>query len=78
MVDVIGVTLWGENIGALSWDNDRNLGSFEFQPSFLSKALNVSPIHMPISGSKGKIYNFPSELKKAFCSSLTNYKHIDE
>tara|TARA_B100000949_G_scaffold165614_1_gene146152 strand:- start:17202 stop:18488 length:1287 start_codon:yes stop_codon:yes gene_type:complete len=60
MVDVIGVTLWGENIGALSWDNDRNLGSFEFQPSFLSKALNVSPIHMPISGSKGKIYNFPS------------------
>ncbi len=32
MVDVIGVTLWGENIGALSWDNERNLGSFEYQP----------------------------------------------
>ncbi|MEQ5790697.1 type II toxin-antitoxin system HipA family toxin [Muricauda sp. NFXS6] len=60
MVDVIGVTLWGENIGALSWDDDRNLGSFEFQPGFISKGLNVSPIHMPISGSKAKIYNFPS------------------
>lgn len=60
MVDVIGVTLWGENIGALSWDDDRNLGSFEFQPGFISKELNVSPIHMPISSSKAKIYNFPS------------------
>ncbi len=32
MVDVIGVSLWGENIGALSWDNERNLESFEYQP----------------------------------------------
>ncbi|MHA7830158.1 MAG: type II toxin-antitoxin system HipA family toxin [Flagellimonas sp.] len=60
MVDVIGVTLWGENVGALSWDNDRNLGSFEFQPSFIDKGLDVSPIHMPIAGSNGKIYSFPS------------------
>ncbi|MEC3965135.1 type II toxin-antitoxin system HipA family toxin [Flagellimonas halotolerans] len=60
MVDVIGVTLWGENVGALSWDNERNLGFFEYQPSFINKGLDVSPINMPFAGSKDKIYSFPT------------------
>ncbi|MCK8519995.1 type II toxin-antitoxin system HipA family toxin [Aquimarina sp. D1M17] len=60
MVDVIKIMLWGEELGALSWDKTRNFASFEFFPSFLSKNLNVSPIHMPISSSKNKIYSFPN------------------
>ncbi len=60
MVDVIKIMLWGEELGALSWDKTRNFASFEFFPSFLSKNLDVSPIHMPISSSKNKIYSFPN------------------
>lgn len=29
-------------------------------PSFINKGLDVSPINMPIAGSKGKIYSFPT------------------
>ncbi len=60
MVEVIKVTLWGKDIGALSWDGNQNFGSFEFFPKFLDKGLDVSPIHMDIATSKNKIYSFPS------------------
>ncbi|MGB5370240.1 MAG: type II toxin-antitoxin system HipA family toxin [Flavobacteriaceae bacterium] len=60
MVDVIKINLWGKELGALSWDTDLNFGSFEFFNDFLSQQLDVSPLHMPIKSSKGKIYNFPS------------------
>ncbi|WP_109301068.1 type II toxin-antitoxin system HipA family toxin [Aquimarina sp. AU474] len=60
MVDVIKITLWDEELGALSWDNERNFGSFEFFSSFLDKKLDVSPIHMPITSSAKKIYSFPN------------------
>ncbi|MEL7269609.1 MAG: HipA N-terminal domain-containing protein [Bacteroidota bacterium] len=60
MVEVIKVTLWGEDVGALSWDSNQNFGSFEFFPNFLDKDLDVSPINMGIATSKNKIYSFPS------------------
>ncbi|GAA4274728.1 type II toxin-antitoxin system HipA family toxin [Aquimarina gracilis] len=60
MVDVIKITLWGDELGALSWDKERNFASFEFFPSFLNKNLDVSPIHMPIRSSRNKIYSFPN------------------
>ena len=60
MVEVIRVTLWGEDVGALSWDSNQNFGSFEFFPKFFDKGLDVSPIHMGIATSKNKIYSFPS------------------
>ena len=59
MVDVIKITLWGNELGALSWDKTRNFGSFEFFPSFLTKNLDVSPIHMPLQTSTNRIYRFP-------------------
>ncbi|WP_106793030.1 type II toxin-antitoxin system HipA family toxin [Aquimarina sp. Aq78] len=60
MVDVIKITLWGEELGALSWDSKKNFASFEFFSSFLNKNQDVSPIHMPIRSSAKKIYSFPN------------------
>lgn len=60
MVEVISVTLWGEDVGALSWDTDRNFGSFEFFPKFLDKGIDVAPLFMPIGTSKNIIYSFPA------------------
>ncbi len=60
MVDVIKIALWGHELGALSWDKERNFASFEFFESFLNKNLDVSPIHMPIRSSARKIYSFPN------------------
>lgn len=60
MIDVIKVRLWDRDLGALSWDESRNFGSFEFFPDFLETGWNVSPIHMELKASRGKIYSFPS------------------
>ncbi|MDY8136169.1 type II toxin-antitoxin system HipA family toxin [Aquimarina sp. 2201CG5-10] len=60
MVDVIKITLWNEELGALIWDKNRNFGSFEFFPEFLKKGLDVSPVHMPIQNAARKIYSFPN------------------
>ncbi|MHA7057474.1 type II toxin-antitoxin system HipA family toxin [Aquimarina sp. M1] len=59
MVDVIKITLWGRELGALSWDVDKKYASFEFFPNFLKNNWDVSPVHMPIHSSERRIYNFP-------------------
>ncbi|WP_298316974.1 type II toxin-antitoxin system HipA family toxin [uncultured Aquimarina sp.] len=59
MVDVIKITLWGQELGALSWDADKKYASFEFFPDFLRNNWDVSPIHMPILNSEKRIYSFP-------------------
>jgi serine/threonine-protein kinase HipA len=59
MVDVVKISLWGEPLGALSWDKQKKFGSFEYFQSFLSSGWDVSPIHMPLS-NRGRIYSFPN------------------
>ena len=42
------VNLWGRRIGAVSWDEERTVGVFQFEPAFLSAGVEVSPIVMPV------------------------------
>lgn len=65
MVQSLKVILWGEEIGRLGWDNRRRLSYFMYNPAFLKKGLNVSPLVapvggvnalMPIWGEEAKIY----------------------
>ena len=57
-VDVATVRLWGEDVGAVAWDRERELGSFEFEPSFLRKSINISPYL--ISSDRPGILNYPN------------------
>jgi len=61
VVDVAEVKLWGDRVGAVSWNDARQLASFEFDPKFLDKGLDISPITMPLADARtGKrIYSFP-------------------
>jgi len=59
MVDVIKITLWNQELGALSWDTDKKYASFEFFSDFLKNNWDVSPIHMPIRNAEKRIYSFP-------------------
>ncbi|MFT6828535.1 MAG: serine/threonine-protein kinase HipA [Roseivirga sp.] len=62
MVDVAEVKIWGELVGAVRWDEGQQLASFEYDPKFIQKGWDLSPIKMPI-GNGARIYRFP-ELKK--------------
>ena len=65
MLKTLKVTLWGEEIGRLSWDERRRLSYFTYNPEFVKKGLNISPISAPIDeirsltpiwGESAKIY----------------------
>lgn len=53
MVQSLKVILWGEEIGRLAWDTRRRLSCFMYNPAFLKKGLNISPLASPVDGSRG-------------------------
>lgn len=67
-LDTSVVTLWGDTVGAVSWLDDRAYGVFEYDPEFLNKGLDVSPIHMSLEDArKGDgIFAFPALNKDTF------------
>jgi serine/threonine-protein kinase HipA len=67
-VDTALVKLWGNTAGAVSWLDDRSYSVFEYDPEFLKKGLDVSPIHMSLDEAlKGDgIFSFPALNKDTF------------
>ncbi|MEQ1624819.1 MAG: type II toxin-antitoxin system HipA family toxin [Sediminibacterium sp.] len=59
MIDAAYIHLWGKRVGAIAWDAATHLGSFEFEPSFLSQNLDLAPLKMPISQARGRVFSFP-------------------
>lgn len=59
MINSAYIHLWGKRVGAIAWDAATHLGSFEFEPSFLSQNLDLAPLKMPISQARGRVYSFP-------------------
>jgi serine/threonine-protein kinase HipA len=61
MVDFAEIKIWGELVGAVRWDTDKRLASFQYDTKFLSKGWDISPIKMPLKNGS-RIYSF-SELR---------------
>jgi len=57
------VMLWGKEIGAVAWDDDRQYATFEYTSSFLKDGFDVSPIVMP---RRQGIFSFPELDRKTF------------
>jgi serine/threonine-protein kinase HipA len=56
MVTTAFISIYGKRVGAVAWDPNRGLASFEYDPAFRLDLLPIAPIRMP---SKGRIYSFP-------------------
>lgn len=55
------VKLRGEPIGAVTWLKERNCAAFEYEPSFLTKGIELSPIYLRgEDGRAGTIFTFPN------------------
>lgn len=50
MIKSLRVILWDEEIGRLAWDERRRLSYFTYNPEFVKKGLNVSPLVAPVDG----------------------------
>lgn len=46
------IKLWGENVGAVSWDDYSQTGAFEFEPEFLKSNWDISPLMMPLAEAR--------------------------
>ena len=57
------VRLWGTKIGAVAWDDQRDIADFEYDPHFIKSGIEVAPIVMPLSS---EIYSFSALSKDTF------------
>lgn len=56
MVTTAFINIYSKRVGAVAWDSNRGLASFEYDPQFKLEELPIAPIKMP---NKNRIYSFP-------------------
>ncbi len=59
MIKTAYINLWKQRVGAIAWDSETGVGSFEYDTVFLKKGLDLAPIKMPIENKARKIFSFP-------------------
>lgn len=55
--NIARVEIWGQTVGALSYDRDTGLCAFQYDPSWVRTAVELSPVKLPLSN---RIYQFPA------------------
>lgn len=73
-MNVAEVKIWGDLVGAVSWDEKTGLASFEYDPKFKKLNRELAPLKMPINATK-KIITFP-ELRKSKISEYDTFKGL--
>lgn len=74
MVTTAIVKIWGEDVGAIAWDESQQLGSFEYDPNFMRKGWELAPLKMPLPETR-KIFSFPG-LRKQKNSEYDTFKGL--
>jgi len=57
------VILWGRRIGAVTWDDTRSLGVFQYDPEFVGAGIEVAPLKMPV---REEPHEFPALNRDTF------------
>ncbi len=63
MVETARVLLWGSDIGAVTWLNDRGIGVFQYTPEFARSGIELAPLMMPLRITP---YEFPALASESF------------
>jgi serine/threonine-protein kinase HipA len=58
------VNIWNTRVGAVAWNAESGLGTFEFEPSFISLDLNLAPLKLPLTAARNRSFSF-SELRNS-------------
>ena len=57
MADTARVLLWGRDIGAVTWLDERAIAVFQYTPEFADSGIEVAPLVMPLRAAP---YEFPT------------------
>ncbi|MEM7108543.1 MAG: type II toxin-antitoxin system HipA family toxin, partial [Bacteroidota bacterium] len=74
MVNTAIIKIWDEEVGAVAWNDELKLGSFEYDPEFIRKAWELAPLKIPLSSGQ-RIFSFP-DLRRSKDSEYDTYKGL--
>lgn len=74
MIYTAYVKIWNELAGAVAWDNNNGLSSFEYDSKFKQLNWDLAPLKMPVQSNQ-KIFIFP-ELRKTRNSEYNTFKGL--
>ena len=57
------IRLWGKDIGAVTWLEDRQFAVFQYMPDFIGSSIELAPVFMPLRADP---YQFPGLARDAF------------
>ncbi|MCU7813533.1 MAG: type II toxin-antitoxin system HipA family toxin [Candidatus Thiodiazotropha sp. (ex Notomyrtea botanica)] len=63
MSTIARVLLWGRDIGAVTWLDDRELAVFQYTPEFSGSDIQIAPLTMPLQEAP---YEFPALTRETF------------
>ena len=58
MINNAFVNIWNKRVGAIAWNPETGLGTFQYDKGFLKSGLELSPILMPLSQGE-RYFEFP-------------------
>jgi serine/threonine-protein kinase HipA len=73
-MQIAEVKIWGEFVGAVAWDTDIGLATFEYEPKFKSLNWDLAPLKMPVHENRNR-FSFP-ELQKDKKSAYDTFKGL--
>jgi serine/threonine-protein kinase HipA len=59
MITTAFINIWNKRVGAIAWNVDTELASFEFESTFLTNKWDLSPLKMPIADAAKRVFSFP-------------------
>lgn len=74
MITTAFVKIWNQTAGAVAWNEETGIASFEYDSKFAQTGLELSPIKMPVT-SNNKIFSFP-ELRASRNSEYDTFKSL--
>lgn len=74
MIATALVHIWGKLAGAVAWDDQQGVGTFEYDPSFVRTGWELSPLKMPLS-APSRTFAFP-ELRNANNSPFDTFRGL--
>lgn len=69
MINNAFVNIWNKRVGAIAWNPKTGLGTFQYDKTFLTTGLDLSPILMPISQGEN-LHQFPENIENSTFKGL--------
>lgn len=59
MITTAFIKIWDETVGAVAWNLETGIASFEYDPKFITKKWDLAPLKMPLASSNRRVFSFP-------------------